>query len=263
MTDESDTGRRELIQVVVKRRAFLDRLAEGAASKRELREELDLSRSTVYKAVRELEAHNLVEEDDGTVRLTLLGRLLYDRYRSLERVADDVGRHAGLLSVLPSDAPISADLLAGSEVVLAERHAPNRPVQRVTELVERSDRADVLAPVALPQYVELFHEQIVSDELTASIVFEPPVVEYLQDDYAELFEEAAATGRLETALTDAALPFGLVVTEGEPSAVIVIVYAEGGDLRGIVVNETPESLERGREIFERYRSEASLLTRFD
>ncbi len=211
----------------------------------------------MYKAVRELEAHHLAEEIEDGVQLTLLGRLLYERYQSFASVADEVRRHAHLLSELPADAPITPDLLNKSDIVLPERHAPNRPVQRVTELVEGAEQVVALAPVALPAYVELFYEQIVDENLTAEFVFEPPVIEYLGTDYGEMLEEAAATGRFTATITDAELPFGLVVSEGERTGVAVIVYAEGGELRGIISNETPEALDWGREVYGYYRSDAT------
>jgi len=250
-----DTDLHDAISTVVKRAAFLDRLTDGPTSKRDLRDELNLSRSTVYKAVRELETHGLVTESDEGVELTLVGRLFADQYREFEARAAGIYDNESLLSVLPDDAPVTTDLLLGADTVLAERHAPTRPVTYIEELVQNGDSVFGVVPVVLPQYVDLFHGELVTDDLTADLVLEDPVVEYLGDEHGERFSEALATGRLSVRRTDETLPFGLIVAEGE--GLVLIVYDESGELRGILLNDTEAALDWGRDVFERYRAEAT------
>ncbi|WP_083252599.1 GntR family transcriptional regulator [Haladaptatus sp. W1] len=71
----NDSGERPdvLLSTVVKRAGFLTALASGPIPKRHLRDELDVSRSTVYKAVRELHEYELVERTDEGLALTLAG----------------------------------------------------------------------------------------------------------------------------------------------------------------------------------------------
>ncbi|WP_137287480.1 helix-turn-helix transcriptional regulator [Halorussus salinisoli] len=252
-----DTELHDVIRTVVKRAAFLDRLTDGPTSKRDLRDELDLSRSTVYKAVRELEAHGLVAETDEGTRLTLVGRLLADRYREFETHVTGVSDNESLLSVLPDDAPVTTDLVLGAETVLAERHAPTRPVAHIEELVRSADSVFGVVPVVLPQYVDLFHEELVSEGLTADLVMEAPVVEYLREEHADRFEEALATGRLSIRRTDETLPFGLIATENE--GLVLIGYEEGGELRGILLNDTQAALDWGERVFRSYWDRADEL----
>ena len=263
MSDENDSDDSETIRTIGKRWTLLDRLAAGPTSKRDLRDDLKVSRSTVYKAVRELESAGLVEETDAGPRLTLVGRLLTERYRSFVELVDDVRRYEPLLSVLPPNAPVTTDALQGADLVLTERHAPNLPVSRIEELVRGVDRAWALAPVALPRYVDLFYEEILSG-MTAEVVLERPVVEYLQTDFSDQFSEAAATGRFSVRGTDETLPFGLILIDrdgeadgvGGADAVGLIVYSQGGELRGVAVNDTPTALEWGRDTYERYAATA-------
>jgi predicted transcriptional regulator len=247
MTDATDSGPRDVIPTVVKRAAFLDRLADGPASKRDLRDELDLSRSTVYKAVRELEESGLAVETDDEVRLTLVGRLLAEEYRGFEARVCAVHDQKSLLSVLPADAPVSTDLVTGAEAVLAERHAPTRPVAYIDELVRSVDYVFGLAPVVLPQYVDLFYEEVVDSGLTADLVLEAPVVEFLWEDHGEKMAEALETGRLSVHQTDETLPFGLIASEDE--GIVLIVYDESGELRGVLLNDTEAALDWSERVF--------------
>ena len=281
MSDEIDSHVRDIIRVVVKRATLLGELTDGATSKRDLRDRLDVSRSTVYKAVRELEETGLVEETGDGPRLTLFGRLFTDRYRSFAELAEELERYEPLLAILSPDAPVTTDVLSGADLTFAERHAPARPVRRIEELLVGADRATVLAPVALPRYVDLFYEAITTEGLRADIVFERPVLEYLRADYADRLGDAVETGRLSAFRTDATIPFGLIVVEradeggnvgdadgggdtnGASDAkvpaddeVAIIVYTEGGELRGIITNDGDAAVEWGRDVFDRYAADA-------
>ena len=254
MTGANDSDFRDVISTVVKRRPFLDRLADAPTAKRDLRDELDVSRSTVYKAVRELEEQGLVTETDEGVRLTLVGRLLADEYRTFETHAAGIHDCAELLSVLPADAPVTTDLVLGAETVLAERHAPTRPVEYIGDLVRDSDHVIGATPVVLSQFVDIFYDEIVAGDLTADLVLETPVVEYLQDDHADRLAEALETGRLSIRRTDESLPFGLVASESE--GLVLIVYDENGELRGVMLNDTPAAVDWGESTFRAFQERA-------
>jgi predicted transcriptional regulator len=77
-------GSDDLITAVTKRAEFLSAFSSEPIPKRDLGDELRVSRSTVYKAVRELREHDLVKRTDDGLELTLAGRLLeteYDTFR--------------------------------------------------------------------------------------------------------------------------------------------------------------------------------------
>lgn len=255
MSDESDLH--ETIRTVVKRAETLDRLARGPTSKRDLRDDLGVSRSTVYKAVRELEEQNLVAEEGGTIRLTLYGRLIVNRYRSFAGTVEDTARQQSLLGVLSHDAPVTTDLLVGADAVLAEPVAPDRPLNYLEDLIRASDRIVGFAPTAFRRYVELFHEQLVADALTADIVFERSVVDHLWADYADRFRKSVEADCYSLWVTDEPLPFGLVVAEGDRDEVAVVAYDEELDAKGVITNDAPAALDWGRDVFEQYRANAT------
>lgn len=252
-SDEANV--QDTIRTVVQRSDLLERLADGPTSKRSLRDDLDVSRSTVYKAVRELEAHDLAEQRDGAVRLTASGRLLVERYRAFADDVSTVNRQRSLLSALPSDAPISPALLDGADCIRAEPVAPDRPLNYLEDLIREADRIVGFAPVALRRYVELFHQQLADGGLTADVVFERPVLDHIRDDYADRLRESLAADCYSLRATDADLPFGLVVAE-ETQRIAVAVYDEDGDAKGVIANDTPAALDWGRDVFERYRADA-------
>jgi predicted transcriptional regulator len=150
-------------------------------------------------------------------------------------------------------------LVDDATVALAERHAPNHPIQYVEEIVSEADVARGFSPVALPQYVELFHKQAVRGNMSAELVLEHPVVRHLVTDYGDRLQEALQSGGLSVWETTDTLPFGLIAVEGELDGVCVVVYDDRGELRGLITNRAPEAVAWGREIFESYRDGADYI----
>jgi predicted transcriptional regulator len=255
MSEEIDFH--DAIRTVVKRADVLEHLADGVTDKRDLRDDLGVSRSTVYKAVRDLEEHGLVEQNDGGVRLTLGGRLLVDRYRSFAGTAADLCRQQPVLSALPPDAPMTADLVEGAETVRAEPHVPHRPLDYVEDLVRAADGVTGLAPVAIRRYVTLFRDRLTSGELTAELVVERPALEHTWEVHPSAFAESLETGGYAVWRTDESLPFGLLLTEGDREEVAVVVYDEAGRPVGVVANDAPAAFDWGRGVFEQYRDGAT------
>ncbi|EFW93029.1 transcriptional regulator protein-like protein [Haladaptatus paucihalophilus DX253] len=257
----NDSGERPdaLLSTVVKRAGFLTALASGPIPKRHLRDELDVSRSTVYKAVRELHEYELVERTDEGLALTLAGRMLESEYGAFRSVAEDVNRTRELLSVLPNDSRVSIELVEGATTIFAERHAPNHPLRYFEEMVSDADRVLGISPVALPQYVELFHDRTVGEGMAAELVLERPVVEYLITDYGERLNEALASNHVSIWELDTTLPFGLIVTEGERDGVSLVVYDDRGELRGLLTNDTSDAMAWAKDVFETYRERATLI----
>lgn len=76
-------GQDPLLELTHKRGYILRAISTDGAEKRDLADELSDSRPTIDRAIRELEADGLVVRVEGKCQLTLLGRLLYERYRDV------------------------------------------------------------------------------------------------------------------------------------------------------------------------------------
>ena len=96
----------ELVDVVERRLDFLERLAAEPLRKHELVDALGHSRSTVNRAIDELEATGLVAGETDGYRTTLSGRLLAEGYRELLTVADDLAAAGDVLDPLDAEVDI-------------------------------------------------------------------------------------------------------------------------------------------------------------
>jgi predicted transcriptional regulator len=256
MTSESPPAL-DVVNALQRRSSLLELLAAEPSDIRDLRDELDLSRSTVYNAVRELESLGIVTQVDGRYRLTTFGRAAFQQYdQFIARFTRlcDVG--AELAALLPP-IEIPADVFANADIVAAESHAPDRPFDAFERFIGTSDSIRAFAPVTGARYVDLVNDQLRSRGVTADLVTEERVVDYILAHHrAELLDSLAHDG-FRFYRTTERLPFGLVLVEEPDPRLGLLLYDERGQFRVFLTTDSEMSLEWGDRTYDSYRTEAT------
>lgn len=245
-----------MVRVVNRREQLLAALTEPR-HKRDLVEELDLSRSTLDRAVRELETLGLIERDHRYV-LTVTGRLVLERFDELLAEFDDIAAARQLLGALSRDAPMSVSMLRGAEVRRADQPTQPQVLDPVKELFDRAERIMGFSVAETnPEFSEGPQGELDTDGVDLAVVYDRTLVEHLRAD-----------GRLEPVMErerfDAHVhpdvPYGLgVVTTADGETVFLVVYDDDWTLRGLLVNDAPEACRWATDVFERYREAAEPL----
>ncbi|MFC6906049.1 transcriptional regulator FilR1 domain-containing protein [Halalkalicoccus tibetensis] len=241
------TRSRDLLELVRRREAVLGCLVDTPRDKRDLTCQLDVSRQTVDRAIRELESAAMVERVEGDYRLTLFGELLYREFASLLDRLECLSSVLDLLAHLPPDTAISADVLVGAEVVPAGHPLPHEPIRRLEELVEGADRLAGYSPVAFPQHVSLFHHQITRTDTEIELFLDTSLIEGLRSGYDEELREALAAPDFTLyRLPEADRPdLGIVLLDD--STVWLGVYGDDGNVRGAAVTGTDAAVAWARD----------------
>ncbi|WP_256301253.1 tetratricopeptide repeat protein [Haloarchaeobius salinus] len=124
------------VELLDRRRQVLGHLGGDGQHVRDLCDELDVSRSTVNRALRELEDAGWVERaDDGYVRTTT-GSLALQKYRDQVTALDAVQTHADALSPLPGDTLLDPAVLADATVETVADADPFELVGRLRSAFE-------------------------------------------------------------------------------------------------------------------------------
>jgi predicted transcriptional regulator len=243
--------------VVARRGDVLRALADDGVRKCELDDELAVSRSTIDRAIRELEALGLVEHaGDGYYR-TLSGSLALDEYSRFRSRMDGVLGAREVLEPLPNDADVDPAVVDDAEVVLADRHSPLRPARHQIELIERATHVRSVASAVLPQHVDAYYEGIVDRGMHAELVLSAPVMERLVADHAAKFHDALATGRIDLRQLDEDPLCSLLVASTPDGPVMgMVVHVQEG-IKGFVGNDTPEAVSWARSRLDDYWTRAS------
>lgn len=249
-----------VIEALERRGSLLARLDEEPHDIRDLRDALDVSRSTVYNATRELEALELVTRGEDGFRLTLFGRFALQKYDRFVTELTDICDVEPELAVLSPDLAIPPDTFVDAEIVTAEPHAPDRPLEAFQRFVQSADRLRGFGPVTGTRYVELFGEQVLSGVLSAELITGETVVEYLLTHHESDVVEILNSDRFQLYETPRALSFGLILADDPDSRLGLLLYDDQGQLRLFLTTDENAALEWGRSIYDSYRADATPLS---
>jgi predicted transcriptional regulator len=244
----------EVVRLLLRRAPLLDSLAAGPASKRNLVDRHDVSRSTVDRAVRELEEKRLVERTADGVALTLPGRVALDEYDDCLDLADGLAGAARILDALPADAPLDPAMLRGVRVVGTEQHAPHRPVKEFTSLVSGADAVRVVLATYVPEHVEACCDPATDRGSAAELVLTEPVISSLAPE-SEAALRRATDASLSAYRIDG-VPYSLAVAERDDSGRAGVLVADESGVRGLVVNDAADAVAWADRQFETCRERA-------
>jgi predicted transcriptional regulator len=254
MSDRLDVSleRPAVADLLDKRADLLGLLADGPRTQRTLRDELDRSRSTVYKALTELEEGGLVVEGDDGYALTGLGRLAWRRHDDYRARLDRLVVAEPLLNAIPADTRVPLSAFEHGRIVAPGRHAPERPFDRLESRGENTDRLRCFSPAGMPRYFADIHDLVATDDWTVELVVERDGIDRVRETYDD-FAAAAEEPGFDVRVAAGELPFGLVVFDDDELG--LFIYDEGS-LVGAVFCGDPAVLQWGREVFDRERDRA-------
>lgn len=245
-----------VVEVLSRRYAVLDTLATSPQQVRDLTDELEASRSTVSRALRDLEEADLVERTDDGYRANLVGQLALSLTREYYERIGDLSRLGVALEPLPPDAPLPPEAVVGGEAFLATSPDPYRPDEVVLEAFRSATRLRyVYRLLTDARLLRLSHEHLLEEDLTIEPITTPEMVAHLREEFPEKFAEALATGRYHLRVANDLPPFGLVLPEcdGETTLLIGIGRPSGG-VEALIRNDTPEAVAWGEAYYEEIRA---------
>ncbi|MFC7044600.1 helix-turn-helix transcriptional regulator [Halobacteriaceae archaeon GCM10025711] len=246
---------------MAKHEKIIIQLLAGPIDRRILHKRHKKSRSTVYRGLNELADLELVSESNSTYSLTRFGEQVFLEYRNyLSRVASLVTARRTLGDKVV-DELLNPDILVSASVTLAKKPTPNKPIEQIKETINEAAALQGFTPVILPQYVTSFHERIIKGNLTAEVVVEPAVLNSLRNDYSRELNSALETGTLSLFQSTTELSFGLIYVLEPTPRVCIIVYGETGQVLGVIRNNTVESKEWAKSVYQMHRSNAKPINR--
>jgi DNA-binding MarR family transcriptional regulator len=251
----------DVVETVFRRAPVLARLVDGAADKPTLVSDLDVSRSTVDRAVRELSVHGLVERRDGRVCVTLAGRLAHEAFADYRSRTGDVLVARSLLSHLDPRCEVDERVLAGATVMRMNPAGPGEPTNQTAEFTEDVDRITALIRgITNSEGVEAVRDAVVEDGVRYEPVYGPGIADFVREHQLEQVREMAATGRFRAFETHS-VPFGLYVADRpDGHAVSIVVHDDDNDYRGSILARHADAFEWATEVYERHRRDAVEIT---
>jgi predicted transcriptional regulator len=235
--------RDELVHTLTRRRAVLAALDDAPRRKPELVANLDVARSTVDRAIRQLETEGLVERVDDGFALSTCGELAVDVYGEFAAKLDAVCETRDVVEHLPSGEFADSTFLVDAEVVRATVSAPDRPVRAFVEMVADATHARGFSPTAYGSYVDAFEHQVLEGGMTAELAFSDDALGELTGTHGDAIERVAETGRVDVYRIPSLPAAGVVVlTRDDGSRVAAMGVHDGSALSAVVRNDAPAAV---------------------
>ncbi len=249
-----------VVDLVTRRIDVLQYLDGSTAGKETLVEELDISRSTVNRSLRELESAGFVTRSEGGFTASATGRTVAELYREFRTTLTEAVGAQPLLSALPPSATVSHAMIRGSDIHVSEPPTPYRPIERVTDLVTAAETFRSLSTaVARPESFDRITKAVVDDGLDAEIVFEVSVAEQIRTSRADPIREAMESDQFAMYAT-AELPYSLgIVRDSGTSHAFLVVSSPESELRGVVINDSAAAIAWAEKVYRNHRAAATEL----
>jgi predicted transcriptional regulator len=246
-------------ETVSKRFDVLDALAEEPRSKQDLTDCLEQSRSTIDRAIRELETATCVrpvEPGRPEYQLTQIGRLGFEYEQGYRDRMSQVESNAALLNSIPEDAPLDPAFVAGAETHFSPR-TPDVAFKPGAELVSEADRMLGTATVAREQYFEILGGQLAERDFELELVMPTDLLGAIQENYQQELAQLTDASGVAIYETQARVPYALWITESESTATAGITLHQNGGVKGSLINTSDAAVRWARDQYEAYREQST------
>lgn len=238
----------------VNRVELLRALLDEPADLRDLKDELDMPRTTLQRNLKKLEKRGWITEGREGYSATPQGELIVDSFTAfLETVrsADDIVELTKWVD------PRQVNLRRMKDVrVTTDGEDGGEPPARVAELLRDASRLSAFVPrVAFECCDAVFQRLEEQEAFEAEIVLERGNEELLERRYPSRLKTALSAGRLRVLIYDGDLPYGLLLVD---DTLLILAFDEAGDMRAVLETSTEDSVEWGRRTYKGYREDAEL-----
>ena len=234
---------------------ILAALRAGAATKYELRERLDCSRTTVDRNLEHLQEAGWIEQAPGGYELTTCGEIVVEQATAYLETVTAAKRLQPILRWLPRDElDIDVRHFADAELTIADEVTPmavvDRHVQRITETTDMR----TLLPLTSTQPIEMQYRVMQQREVRAEHLVTPAVAEVYRADeqFSETLQEMLESDGFEIYVTEEPITYYLGILDD----VVQIGVDEDGDPRGLLETDDEAVYEWATGKIDRYQSSA-------
>lgn len=164
------------------RMAVFEILVDAPQSRDEVLDQVDASRVTIARILRELEARDWIKRSGKKYGATPLGEWVYDEFTHLidEMAAEHRLREA--LQWVPSDLlTFDVQCLRNAELILLEGSDATALIRRIVDFHRSGDRIRGIARECAPEFIENQWEITVNGDTRIELVITPEIMAAIRD----------------------------------------------------------------------------------
>ncbi|MFO7927198.1 MAG: helix-turn-helix transcriptional regulator [Halobacteriota archaeon] len=191
---------------------ILEHLSEAeTATQRDLRTQLDASRTTIARSLQSLEDRHWVERNDGAYRLTRIGAIITDEFSGMLETVQRVAELAEFLRWFPADESTPDFLrLRDAEITSSSDGDPYAPARKQTKILRTADRLRILLPSVDLEGTKTITEETAEHALEAETILSPGLESTFEsDEFSPYIREMLESGRSTLFVSERDPPFYL------------------------------------------------------
>lgn len=246
-TMNESTTEDTLLHVMARRWKVVNEIDSGTLDKRNLASSLDVSRTTINRAIRDLEEVGVLQVRGSSFDLSRYGQFVFRGFEEFRSLLDDLDDGMTVVRSLPQDSDIPIDLIRGATFHAPVDHAPQEGFRPLLESINRASRVQALVPVLTPTHVSVFKNVLSEPVQSTHLYLDDSLQEIITGRHSELYQSADASDSFVLRFLNATPPHGAYFLD--QSQVWVTVYHEGGALAGMLTNESDRALDWASHVF--------------
>lgn len=252
----------ELMETAIRRKPALALLAEGPHHRRELEEELGVSKATCHRIIRAFDEEGLLRRTNDGYELTEFGRVVNEQVQQVEDTVRSARQLESLLEgVAASDVEFDIELFAHANVVRARSNDPYPPHGRFMELFRESKTLRNIGPTPVPPTMaEEIFDLLFSEGKKIELIKPKPILRKYVSEYADEGRKAAGRDQLGARIYDG-FQFGMSLFDDHVG--LRGYDLETGKILVFADTDDREAVAWGEDVFDHFRERASPLSQFD
>jgi len=248
------TRSRDAANLLLDRYTVFRSLDENPSTKLELLPQVEFSRSTLDRVMRDLETAGLVVYTGGRWHLTVYGRCAFALHQRYRDQLEGLREAASLVDMPSEDTPFDCSLLIDADVHFSAGTIQGDVMQVLLDAARDATRFRLFTPRVLAPYVESFYENaLVGDDSSVELVVPVSLFGELRTHFPHLIHEAVTDSPISFYTAEVPDSFGLWIADHDH--VGVLVFGEDG-VRGILVNDSDAALRWAEEQYEQLKQNA-------
>ncbi len=235
--------------------AVFESLVEETQGRDELRHQVDASRVTVARVLRELEARNWIEHADGEYAVTPVGEWVYDEFVHLVDEMEAERRLREAMQWFPFDLlTFDVRCLRDAEVILLDGSDATALIRRTVKFHRSGERVRGVARGVAPVFIDNQWELTVHGDTQVELVLTPETLDVIQAHprSAQQFQEMLDEENARYSVCED-IPISIGIVDG---TVGINLTDEQGVLKGGLVTDAEAVYRWAVDLFETCRDKS-------
>ena len=233
---------------------ILTTLIDRRSTRRELKEEVDCSRSTVARILDEAQERGWVDAEGRRYVLTPLGETMVTDFRSYLETVEGLERFGDTINHFPPPL-FSLDFHHFRDAVVVEPTAedPAAPFTRAFYLFREATEYRGLSFTAFPDFVKVLRDGVDQGRLDFEHVVEKAFIETVRSNPERSAVWSSLSDRIW--LYEGTVHLSMHIIDG---TVLVWLGKSRGEAKALLESENPEVLSWAESLYEEYKTDAEM-----